>query len=424
MNRKGSALLVVVVIIVLIIIAGIAGYLIWKRYSQAPSLSASSTPLSLTASTTVISLSSTAISSNYNLFEITPQGESDCGGFASASIQYYDGGTITSGTYAGYHRIVAGVPVCGPPGGDYAVTFATQDYQTFIAQGTSSDYVAAKENYAALVSATSTAAITVAGNEAVDLGIYDFDFNYDKVSAFGNLPTGAPPVNIPLGDFVLVQNDYWYGDTPTSTPLKSLASGLTFYPDTSRLYTDDNTNVAIDTTYLGNDNDVIVKTDSGPLFDYFLIPKEQFGSSDARSGDSEIFYQNSQISSSVPLYKDYGQIAPGGCGGLSVTYLINNVSPNDLAQIGTTSGGTALFISTTSNAFYQLQQDEFNAKVEPLIQAGITSTDEDGFSPPSIPLPSSSAYFAKNPVLLFQDPWGRWTGLGELDIPTIGGCGE
>lgn len=409
MKRRGFSSFVVIGIVVLVIIIGVLMYLILRKPSPTtqtlPTNNATTTTPQSTSTQVVISTIGSVINDEYSLFVLNSNDQENCGGIYSNSIQYYDGGTISSGPYAGYHRVIAGFPLCAPPGGDYAIVFATKDYQTFIVNASSSDYNSSSTSY-----------------------------NKTKVVGFADLPMDSPPTTIPLGNFVLVKNDssvdnYWLAAAPTSTSLASLVPGLTFYADPGRNYTG-MSGAATDTTYLGNDNDVIVKTASGPLFDYFLIPKEEFENPNFdqypaafENGESEMFYQSSQISSSVPLFQAYGQIAPGICGSVNVTYLVNGISQNDLTQVATTADGTPLFISSASNAFSQLEQDEFNAKVEPWIQEGATSTaDPNSSSLVYTPLPSSSAYFQKNPVLIFQDPWGRWTGLGETDIPTTGGC--
>ena len=405
MNRKGSTLFIVIGIIVLIIIAGTIGYFVWKK--TATPRQASTSTIETSSSSVVTAGDGFNPTENYNLFVANPN--NDCGGLPA--INYYDGGMITSGPYAGYYRIVGAPPACGPPGGDYGVLFATKNYQTFIAQGTSSEYAAAQENYAVMISPTSTGvAVNAAEDEAAtQWGLGEFDYNYSKVVGFGDIPNGAPPATIPLGNFVLVQNDYWYGAVPTSSPLTSLVSGLTFWSDPSQTYT--GTGQTADATYLGNNNDVLVKTSSGPVFDYFLISKEEYEDASSTglslSWPSDgVFYQKNDISSSAPLYNTYGQIAPGACGGLDTTYLIQNISQSDLIQVGTTTGGVALY--TLKNSNQALNQDEYNTKVN---------------GPP--PAPSSFAnYVAKNPVLIFQDPWGRWTGLGEFDYQTEGGCGK
>jgi hypothetical protein len=400
MNRKGSTLFIVIGIIVLIIIAGIIGYFVWKK--TATPRQASTSTIETSSSSVVTTEDGFNPTENYNLFVANPN--NDCGGLPA--ISYYDGGIITSGPYAGYYRIVGAPPACGPPGGDYGVLFATKDYQTFIAEGTSSEYAAAQENYAVMIAATSTGvAVNAAENEAAtQWGLGEFNYNYSKVIGFGDFPSGAPPATISLDNFVLVQNDYWYGAVPTSSPLTSLIQGLTFWGDPSQTYT--GTGQTNDVTYLGNNNDVLVKTSSGPVFDYSLVSKEQYDDSTSTLvglswPSNGIFYQKSDITSNVPLYNTYGQIAPDACGGLNTTYLIQNISQSDLVQVGTTTGGVVLYTLKDSN--HALNHDEYNTKVD----AG-----------------SFANYVAKNPVLIFQDPWGRWTGLGEFDYQTEGGCGK
>ena len=413
MRRNGSAAVVIILIVVIIlaVVGGVWYYKVHKVATPSPiqassqnSTTAANTstavePSSSTslASTTQITPSSvgSVINDEYDLFILTSLGQDNCGNVSA--IHYYDGGTVSSGSYSGYHRIIAAVPLCGPPGGYFAVIFATQDYQHFIIDPNS------------------------LANISIPEGSY-FAYNPAKVTAVStDLPIDSPPLTIPLDNFVLVQrNDYndiyYYGSTPTSTPLTSLVPGLTFYGDTGSTNTLE-AESAVDPAYLGNDDVILIKTDSGPLFEYLLVSKEEFdaGSStlDYIDDGNKIFYRSTQISSTAPLYQTYGQLAPGVCGPLNITYILNNILKSDLVQIGTTLQGAALY--TLENSDHPLNHDEFNAKVTPW--AATTTTDN------GIPVPTYSAYIAKDPVLIFQDPWGRWVGLGEIDIPTTGGCG-
>ncbi len=360
-GHKG--ILTIVVIILLFVCAG-GAFAAYHFGLLTGTVSSTTAPTSATSTIPVNSEQSPI--ADQNLITANP----DCGG--QSNIQYYDAGTVTSGIYGGYHRILADVPSCSPAN-DYAVIFATKDYQTFI------------------VSSSSPEDNSLAS---------DLTFNATKVTGSADIPTDAPPAMIQLGNFVLVQHEYYLDSTPTSTPLTSLVPGLTFYADPVLGYT------SSDTTYLGSYDDVLIKTPSGPLFDYLLLPQEDYSSSTPYF--SQTYYTQDQISSSVPLYKTYGVIVPNVCSGGFNTNVLQNISQSDLVQVGTTSRGVALY--TLKNTDHPLNHDEYNSKVA----LGNDYT-----------LPSFSAYVAKDPILTFQDPWGRWIGLGEFDYyNSEGGCGK
>ncbi|MGA2434431.1 MAG: hypothetical protein ABSG25_04015, partial [Bryobacteraceae bacterium] len=408
MIRSGFAPLIRIGIVAVIAIASVVGYFVWKQSatpktqvqqaSSSPKISlatnAPSSPVILTtANTTPSSTGASPAKDGYNLLVATTTGQEDCGGLPD--IRYHDGGFITSGAYNGYHRIIAIMSACGPDEGNPTFVFATKDYRTFIVKASSSEY-----NY-----------------NSQDAEVL---YNKAKVVGFTNLPIDGPPKTISLGNFVLIQDSFHDGDIPTDAPLKSLVSGLTFYaapPQASTGIPEQ----AEDATYLGNDNYVLVKTPSGPLFDYFLVSQEEFKSlSETPASANGVFYTQDQISSTAPLYRTYGPIVPEGCGDLTTTHVLRNISRNDLTKIGTTLRGVALYALKDPN--HRLNHDEFNAKITPRIEPDattITTADDN-----KIPIPSYSDYAAKNPVLVFQDPWGRWTGLGEFDYPTEGGCGK
>ena len=222
---------------------------------------------------------------------------------------------------------------------------------------------------------------------------------------------GSLPPTIVLGNFVLVRNGPVCGNIPTSTPtLSRLGSGYVFYPDPADTYTDP-TGRSYDPTHFGNDDDVIIRAPSGALFDYLLVPQEAWAAANGTLGNlTGVFYRASDISSSALLHGSYGQIAPQSCKGTLATYVLKNLPQSDIVPIGTTEHGVALY--GIANASNPLSQDEFNIKIAPWTNAGATTISMDGAM---VPAPSYASYAAKNPVLLFQDPWGRWLGLGETD---------
>jgi hypothetical protein len=143
---------------------------------------------------------------------------------SSTPIQYHDGGTITSGQYESYHRVLAQIPSQGL-GDDTIVAFATKDYKTYIGEDQSAAYT----------------------NDI---------FNKAKVVATGNVPETNTPAAIPLGNFMLVRDQAYFGEVASSSMLASLVPGLTFYADTGSSLTNAYSQGA--SAYVNNDDDVFV----------------------------------------------------------------------------------------------------------------------------------------------------------------------
>jgi len=417
MNRKGFSPLIILGIVAAIIIIGAVGYLALQRTKspatpvaqvQQPSSSQTVLPSTSTQPTTTSTTPVLVASTTNSVPSSTTDDsglENDTYGLFSSIFsdfqefgQYIDGGTITSGTYDGYHVVIA--VINGVDVKNNMIYFATKDYKTFIVNASSSDYY---------------------NDDPENNDIY----NRTKVVGFGSFTVDSPPKTISLGNFALVQNGL-HGNITTSTPLASLVPGLTFYNYLSNsnnisLNSEGDASLFIPGTYSKNEgeyeneyDDVLVKTPSSPLYDYLMISKEEFADSiDTLSYlnyKGVTFYQQNEISSTVPLYQAYGALMPGSCGGTDRTFVLQNISQSDLVQIGSTLNGIALYTFKDPNNQYN--KDEFGAKITELIQQGDTSTYN--FTDDIVPFPSYNDYVAKSPVIIFQDPWGRWVGLGEL----------
>jgi hypothetical protein len=101
------------------------------------------------------------------------------------------------------------------------------------------------------------------------------------------------------------------------------------------------------------------------------------------------------------------ELLPGACTGLDRTAVLNEIASSDLTFFATTKGGIDLY--TLKDPNHPLNHAMYFDKIT---NVNRTST------------PTFAQYVAKNPVLVFKDPWGRWIGVGEFDYPIIGGCGK
>jgi hypothetical protein len=80
-----------------------------------------------------------------------------------------------------------------------------------------------------------------------------------------------------------------------------------------------------------------------------------------------------------------------------------------------TKSGVQLY--TFKNPNDSINEDEYKQKITFAVSLG---------SPRSTTASTTfEQYVKQNPVLIFEDPWGRWIGIGEIDYPIVtGGCGK
>ena len=386
-NRKGSIALVVLVIAIIAIV-GAVGYFIWKNTANQQAASTGNIPVPIqnlnnstpTSTSQVLSPTSTAPTSRndkYGLF-LPLYGQ------PVQINDYANDGVVASGPYAGYHILIVEAGGIDPGYTDFI--FATKDYQTFI-----------------LDSNTDTGA----GQELSQL------FTPKVVSATP-IPI-AFPATISMGNFILVrESSIDFQPVPTGTAmLSSPISGLTIYG-----FASSNTNST--TSYMGP-ADVYVEDVSGIVFNYSFESQQEFlrTTSTWEFDYNRDVYESSDIQTQAPIYSSYGQLEFNACGE-GAPYVLS-VVPSGLQQIGATAGGVKFYAPTDSNS--QLYKDEYFAKVTEYLNNGITSTYSADDS--RLASPSYSDYISRDPVLVFQDTWGRWIGIGENDYMAFTyGCGK
>ncbi len=342
--------------------------------------------------------------------------------YDSFPIRYVDDGIIASGTYAGWHRVIAEFPPgAGDMGDSYTYfTFATKDYKTFVLH----------TSHAGLVP---------------DPGW----FNTKVVVGAANFPVNFPST-VAMGNFTLVQGDF--GSTtdsynraldtqaspaPGVQPLGS-ARGLQFFPAPTAVRTDLElylSNVGSTTAtatlataqhYIASPTMVIARDSAGVAFLYSLSftnfadsnnpldqkPPNGPGIDPYRYGDLEVDPARSN------LYTSYGALFSEGCGiSSSYSYALKNISSNDVRDTGVSWQGVELYTLADSNSpltriVYDLKR-WYAANPDQALEVGSTSLTL-----------SRSAYVQKSPILLFKDPWGRWIAVGEQQYYLAQGCGK
>ena len=351
-----------------------------------------STPAS-SASTTA----SSVILDQYGLFRNTIY---DAQSSFQPQTKYLDDGIIASGPYTGYHRLAAFISADDPSGG-YTYLFATKDFKTYLLDSsTYPPYV----------------------NPIKDLADPNSFFNTQKVVGIAALPANFP-LNLQEGNFVLQRGAAdWNAALSGGQPLFSNTAGLNLFSHPFSVQAgaagqDAGYNQLLDTesNYFSATTQVWAEDQAGLVYNYTLLSGEEYNRQSSQNGDSLDFYKADELTAKAPLYLSYGQIFPGGCGQANLTYVLkNNIVDNNISLVATTKLGVELYAFDDNQN--KLNQSEYYSKV---------TTWKDEFNDlNNTDPPSYQDYVAKNPVLIFKDPWGRWVALGEWQYQTGGGCGK
>ena len=327
------------------------------------------------------------------------------------STRYTDDGVVSSGTYAGYHRII-GLQISGEMGRAVSYfVFVTQDYKTFYFDPQLS------QNFQ--------------GTD--DLSLFDQTKVVGKVSG---IPLNQPET-IPLGNFILVRQNYFSADTfddytigNNPKELSNNISGLKFFAvqSTGNGYQSPNSSLQDLSNYISGITQVKVADQFGLLFNYTLVSQEnhnrQVQIDQQKTYAENPFYSNADFNSGFSSYASYDLPFPGGCGGINSSgYVLKNISMSDLVPVGATLSGTQLY--TLKNANHPLNQDEYKAKITNVYEAGYQGAQAEAEKlNKGTPEPNVNDYIAKNPILIFQDPWNRFIAIGEYQYLLMGGCGK
>jgi hypothetical protein len=404
-TQKGFSILtgiiIVLAIIAVILFGGIFAYQYFAPKSQAPTTNVQPNPSAQNFNTQTEPSSnnnSANTTTDYQLFAKIPQGED----ILTPQIKYVDDGIVNSGTYNGYHRIIA-LQISGEMGRaiNYFV-FVTQDYKKFYLDPSL-------------------------------LKNLNYKSSLDKNKVVGEV-SGVPlnhPESITLGNFILERQDYYstetfegYSVAKNSNKLTSNVPGLKFYDQ----QTQEPFQSGGDTDFSSGVTKLVAVDQFGLIFSYFLVSKEnyarqvQFNKSDNLWHENP-FYLNTDFSPSMVSYSSYGSPIPGGCGGSSsIGYVLKNISINDLISVGTTQSGTKLYTFADKNS--SLNQEEYKRKIKDVYEAGYEGAQAAAEKMNNATEPSHSDYVAQNPILIVQDPWNRFVAFGEWQYKIPGGCGK
>lgn len=334
----------------------------------------------------------------------------------SLSTEYYDGGTINSGKYLGYTRVIA-VSQTDGPGGPAVYVFATIDYKTFVMDsGVPKYFVDAfknKDNYSGI--------------------------NFDKVKTMDELPRNHPAVISGYGDYYLVRQqplaDYRedgvaiFSVLPSGTQsLKSNDSNLKmsvrkFSVNNSGTNNDPNYTKLLnaETKYFDTQTPIYVQDQTGLIYTYEFYPKASYEDQYKNNKDDNFYFdadnevrQGDLADTSVPTYISYGYFLPNGCG-IAPHYSLKGITDKDLVPLVQSASGQQYYGLADKN--HALYQEEYYVKVSQY-------SDTDFKQLNKVAKPKFADYVNRNPIIITKDPWGRYVAYGETQYQILGGCGK
>lgn len=154
--------------------------------------------------------------------------------------------------------------------------------------------------------------------------------------------------------------------------------------------------------------------------DNFFERKNSFSSLFLSIINNEII-KDVSITNRNLLFNLYDAAVPANCVTAPNTFVISNITLDQLAPVGKTTDGIELFtIKDKRDPLFTLQfaskpGDDYGKGYKELWSLAEEKT---------VRRPSLEEYTSRNPLLLFKDPWNRWVLLGEFDYQLQGGCGK
>lgn len=301
-----------------------------------------------------------------------------------APLVYVRDGVVSSGTYKGYTRLIADWTICQGVRDcpSYALLFITNNDQSFFLENSSS---------------SEGALAWLAKN-----GVY---LKNSLISGQAEIPF-AFPESIGTGSVVFDNNAQYYNPISSSPLGQSLASplgGLSFFADSlgnSSSGSSSSSLSAIGTYTVG-----------GPLDGGFtnVIAKDTSGVSAHYSLDEYPFYGNgflNGLSSSVGIFTSYGTEV---CNWNQSLFVLKDISLSDLVPLGTNASGTIIYSLKDSN--HPLNKALYYAEIASVPNF---SSLNNGITPPSY-----GDFIAKHPLLIMQDPFGRFLGITQNEYTYI-----
>jgi hypothetical protein len=303
---------------------------------------------------------------------------------------YLNDGTIQSGSYAGYDRVLFNYSTdCGPDGcGSVSLLFATKDYQSFILDNDtpSQSSLNTLANFGVYLNAAKIvdqSPITSVFRENIATNNVEFvnSGDYSTSSALSNSTSITSPVQ-GLSFF------YSQSSLPGGTTSSDFSAAQNEYMNT------------VNTYVAGLSSGVEAEDGAGIRVSYTLSIFPPYG--------ENIF---DGIASGT-IFSSYGG---EGCYQDDPWYVLKNVSDGDLASVGTTQYGAPVYSLKDPN--HPLNQAAYYSEV--------SSVQNFSAMNDNVPAPSFNDFVAKHPILIVKDPFGRLLAIDENEYTYVDGsdCG-
>ncbi len=343
---------------------------------------------------------------------------------------YYSAGTITSGPYTGYTRVIASLGGQGMNGYVPIYVLATKDFKTYVLD-VSNAYPTFKKYPSELLQYGSSLDLkkilkldSIGPPVAASLPVGgEFVLSYERIS-----PRITSEVNAP-GE---------YGDGGKPSPLQQFATvnGMRAYEPLVQATTDDGVHdySKKQGDYVQSKTQVFLEDSTGLLYAYNLSTQKNIDTyfkqlaeynkaqaefdngSNTKYPSSPVFYDNLGFKADTASFTaadhfaSYSTGLPHACGGDVNSPILKNISDGDLEPVGKVYGVTMYRIINKDHPLFALQYD---TKEVVLTNFGESKAKL-----------SLSEYINKNPLIVIKDPWNRYVLLGEWEISTPGGCGK
>jgi hypothetical protein len=346
-------------------------------------------------------------------------------------ISYIEEGTVESGAYAGYHRIV-GFRTYDGPGGDIPTPFffITKDYVTYLL--VTHDLSTAAFPGGSTESEVQTQSVLSYVNKKKVTGVVKgvlFPHPTTLTKGIFTYRLGRLHTEIPTGSHRLdtIQGlEVW--DTTYREPLVSVgAYGYGLYgTSTEKEQKRREEKFAKAGSYYTGSTEIKVKDRSGIVADYELeIPSvnskkvtTSFGILTTKEEYQGLLY-GKDIQSKEKLYVSYKQVTPPPCGVSPSAHIAEHILPSDVRKIGTHDSGIDLYVLVDKK--HPILEAQYIEKVDQYDkETFLQMNSRTGVKK----MPTYDEYTASNPVLLFKDAWGRFVIVGEYEYMIEGGCGK
>ncbi len=315
-------------------------------------------------------------------------------------VAYYSAGSILEGSYKGYKRIVV---IIQPWGMSEYLTkiLATKDDKKFILDNSQEDvesYVN-KKYISGMTDLSQSNPQTISLNDKFILSRSSAP--YAELMDSGKKDEQGKPIL----EYRLISDFSSYSSLLSPNPnykfyykkmeLNQLINNLTEFQKKDEV---------IRQQYLDSKTEVIVVDSQGLAYSYLM-------------NNGSLGFNKSDITTSNQVYNKYDTAFPQACGGNSYTYIVKNISDQDLRKIGSEKG---IDLYALINKSHSLNTLAYDAKI--LDYDG--SSNSFKMANQNISVPTLEDYISKNPLLFMKDYWGRWVVFGEFDYYLLGGCGK